>query len=251
MSTDATSSFILNEKAVNMMGIDDPIGKAFNYCGRKGTIIGVTNDANFLSLKEELDPRLYLIKSEGENFENVLVKLNNEPTDKKSSVSYTIGIIEDVWKDIYKDIPFEYQFVDQMYDRIYKADQQNNKVFAFFTILAITISCLGLLGLTLLSAQQRTKEISIRKVHGATLANILTMLNVSFIKLIVVAFIVCIPIAYYTSQKLLQNFAYHTNISWWIFLLAGITVVLIAIITVSYQSWSISKTNPVEKLKYE
>ena len=251
MSTDASSSFVLNKKAVDMMGIVEPVGKAFNYCGKKGTIIGVTNDANFLSLKEESDPRLYLIKSDGKNFENVLVKLTNEPTDRISSVSYTIGIIENIWKDIYKDAPFEFQFVDQIYDRIYKTDQRNNKIFAFFTILAIAISCLGLLGLTLLSAQQRTKEISIRKVHGATLTNIMTMLNISFIKLIVVAFIISIPIAYYISHKLLQTYAYRTNISWWIFLLAGITVILIAIITVSYQSWSISKTNPIEKLKYE
>ena len=247
MKTDATSAFILNKKAADMMGIDNPVGKTFNLCGKKGTIIGIINNANFLSLKKESDPRLYLIKRKGENFENVLVKFNTV----KSNVSDAVGIIKDVWKDIYRNAPFEYQFVDQIYDRIYKTDQRNNKIFAFFAILAILISCMGLLGLTLLSAQQRTKEISIRKVNGATMADIMGMLNISFIKLIAVAFIVSVPIGYYASHKLLQTFAYRTNISWWIFLLSGISVILIAIITVSYQSWSISKTNPAERLKYE
>lgn len=251
MNTDAISAFILNKKAVDMMGISKPIGKAFNLCGITGTIIGITNNANFLSLKEVVDPRVYLIKRADKSYKNVLVKFYNDLSSKKSNISDAIGIIKGVWKDIYKDTPFEYQFVDQMYDRIYKTDQRNNKIFGFFTILAIIISCLGLLGLTMLSAQQRTKEISIRKVHGATIANIIVILNISFIKLIVVAFFISVPIAYYASHKLLQTFAYRTNVSWWIFLLAGITVILIAIITVSYQSWSISKTNPVEKLKYE
>lgn len=251
MNADATSAFILNKKAVEMMGINKPLGKTFNLCGTKGTIIGITNNANFLSLKNELDPRLYMIKRANERFENVLVKFYNEPSSIELNVSDAIGIVKDVWRDIYKDIPFEYQFVDQIYDRIYKTEQRNNKIFVFFTILAIAISCLGLLGLTLLSAQQRTKEISIRKVHGANIADIIGMLNISFIKLIGVAFFISVPIAYYASHKLLQTFAYRTNISWWIFILAGITVILIAIITVSYQSWSISKTNPVEKLKYE
>ncbi len=251
MSTDATTAFILNRKAVEMMGLNEPVGKTFNLCGTKGTIIGITNNANFLSLKIELDPRLYMIKRANESFKNVLIKFNINPSSKKSNVSDVIGIINDTWKDVYKDTPFEYQFVDQIYNGIYKTDQRNNKIFGFFTILAITVSCLGLLGLTLLSAQQRTKEISIRKVHGANLVDIIAMLNISFIKLIGVAFLICIPFAYYTSHKLLQSFAYRTNVSWWIFLLAGITVILIAIITVSYQSWSISKTNPVERLKYE
>jgi putative ABC transport system permease protein len=251
MSTDVTTAFILNRKAVEMMGINEPVGKTFNLCGTKGTIIGITNNANFLSLKLELDPRLYMIKRANESFKNVLVKFNIDPSSKKSNVSDVIGIINDTWKDVYKDTPFEYQFIDQIYNGIYNTDQRNNKIFGFFTILAITVSCLGLLGLTLLSAQQRTKEISIRKVHGANLVDIIAMLNISFIKLIGVAFLISIPFAYYTSHKLLQSFAYRTNVSWWIFLLAGITVILIAIITVSYQSWSISKTNPVERLKYE
>jgi putative ABC transport system permease protein len=251
IKTDVTSAYILNEKAVKMMGIDKPIGKTFKLWGNKGAIIGITKDANFLSLKQEMDPRLYMIKLADVDFENVLIKFNSTSLHDKYAVADVLANIKNVWKKIFLDIPFDFQFVDQIYDKVYKTDQRNNKIFGFFTILAIAISCLGLLGLTLLSAQQRTKEISIRKIHGATMADIIGMLNFSFIKLIFVAFFISVPIAYYASQKLLQTYAYRTNISWWVFILAGITVILIAIITISCQSWSISKTNPIEKLKYE
>ena len=251
MKTDAKSSFVLNQKAVDMMGIDQPVGKSFELCGTKGTIIGITNNSNFLSLKKESDPRLYLIKRNGESFENVLVKFYSEPSTYQSNVPAAVGMVEKVWKDIYDDTPFEYRFVDQIYDQIYKTDQRNNQIFVYFTLLAILVSCLGLLGLTLLSAQQRTKEISIRKVHGASITDIISMLNVKFVKLVFIAFLISIPFAYYASRRLLQTFAYRTDVSWWIFLLAGITVILIAVITVSGQSWSISKTNPAETLKYE
>jgi putative ABC transport system permease protein len=251
MNTDATSAYILNKRAIEVMGINKPIGKTFNLCGAEGTIIGIIDNANFMSLKIGLDPRLYMIKRSDASFKNVLVKLNVDRSGRKANISDIIGIISNVWRNFYKETPFEYQFVDQIYDGIYKTDQRNNKVFVFFTILAIVVSCLGLSGLTLLSAQQRTKEISIRKVHGATLPDIITMLNISYIKLIAIAFLFSIPFACYTSHKLLQSFAFRTNISWWIFLLAGMTVVLIAVITVSYQSWSIAKTNPAERLKHE
>jgi len=251
LKSDANSSFVLNKKAVDMMGMDQPVGKTFDLCGTKGTIIGITNNANFLTLKKETDPRIYLLNGRGEDFENILVKFNNVASTNRPNIPDAVGLVEKVWKDIYGDTPFEYQFVDQIYDHIYKTDQRNNQIFMYFTILAILVSCLGLLGLTLLSAQQRTKEISIRKVNGASIADIIRMLNVGFVKLIIVAFIISIPFAYFASHRLLQTFAYRTDVSWWIFLLTGITVLLIAIITASFQSWSISKTNPAETLKYE
>ncbi len=251
MKTDVTSAYVMNEKAVEMMGIDKPIGKTFSLWGKRGTIIGIANNANFLTLKLELDPRLYMIKWEDEKYENVLVKFHHDPSDTNPTTPEVIGFIKDTWKNVFQDTPFDYQFVDQIYDRIYRTEERNNKIFGFFTILAIAISCLGLLGLTLLSAQQKTKEISIHKVHGASIANIIGMLNTDFLKLIAAAFVISGPVAFYTSQKFLQSFAYRTNISWWIFLLVGIVVMFIAILTVSYQSWRIAKTNPVEGLKYE
>jgi putative ABC transport system permease protein len=251
IKTDAMSAFILNEKAVKMMGINNPVGKTFSLWGNKGTIIGIAKDANFLSLKQNLDPRLYMIKLTDVDFENVLIKFNNTFLSDKSTISNVLADIREVWKEVYPDTPFDFQFVDQIYDRIYKTEQRNNKIFGIFTVLAIVISCLGLLGLTLLTIQQKTKEIGIRKVNGATIANIMVMLNLSYIKLIAISFIISIPFAYYAMNKWLQNFAYRTNMSWWIFISAGIIAVLVAAITVSYQSWNISMTNPVEKLKYE
>lgn len=252
IKTDATSAFILNEKAVKLMGIDNPVGKTFYLWGHKGTIIGIAGNANFLSLKQNLDPRLYMIKRPDVNFEHVLIKLNsNSLQEGNSSVSNALSTIKKSWEEVYPDTPFEFRFVNQLYDRVYRTDRHNNLIFGIFSVLAVIISCLGLLGLTLLTTEQRTKEIGIRKVNGATSINIMIMLNLGLIKLITIAFVISIPIAYYMMNRWLQDFAYHTNISWWIFITAGIIAVLIALITVSYQSWNISNTNPVEKLKYE
>jgi putative ABC transport system permease protein len=252
IKTDATSAYILNEKAVKLMGINNPVGKTFYLWGNKGTIIGIAGNANFLSLKQDLDPRLYMIKLPDVNFEYVLIKLNSKSLQGgNSSVTDALSGIKKVWKEVYPDTPFEFRFVNQLYDRVYRTDRQNNLMFGIFSLLAIIISCLGLLGLTLLTTEQKTKEIGIRKVNGATNINIMVMLNLGFIKLIAIAFIISVPIAYYIMNKWLQNFAYYTDISWWIFISAGIIAVLIAFITVSYQSWKISNTNPVEKLKYE
>ncbi|PLX01600.1 MAG: hypothetical protein C0595_14155, partial [Marinilabiliales bacterium] len=150
-----------------------------------------------------------------------------------------------------KEIPFEYFFLEESFNAQYKSEERLAKVIGLFTILAILISCFGLLGLVSYLAIQKTKEIGIRKVNGATISEILMMLNKDFIKWVGIAFILAVVVSYYAMNKWLEGFAYKTTLSWWIFALAGLLAFAIALLTVSWQSWKAARRNPVEALRYE
>jgi putative ABC transport system permease protein len=147
--------------------------------------------------------------------------------------------------------PFTYSFLNEDYDRLYHSEQRTGKIFIFFAILAIFIACLGLFGLITYAAKQRTKEIDIRKTLGASVLNIVSLLSKDFIKLILVAIIIAVPLSWFGMHKWLQNFAYRINISWWIFLGAGILAIMIALLTVSFQAIKAAVANPVEALRSE
>ena len=147
--------------------------------------------------------------------------------------------------------PLKYQFFDDWFDQMYEKEEHFAKTIGLFALLAIAISCFGILGLEIFSADQRTKEIGIRKVNGAKVSEILAMLNRDFIKWVAIAFVVACPIAYFAMNKWLENFAYKTTLSWWIFALAGVLALGIALLTVSWQSWRAATRNPVEALRYE
>ena len=168
-----------------------------------------------------------------------------------NGVSTTLEQINKNWREVSPGFPFEFKFIDKEVENLYKSETVFGKIFSAGSAFAIFISCLGLFGLVLGSTEQRRKEIGIRKVNGAKIGEILMMLNKDFIKWVGISFVIAIPLAWYLMNKWLENFAYKTTLSWWIFVMAGILVLGIALLTVSWQSWKAAARNPVEALRYE
>jgi putative ABC transport system permease protein len=168
-----------------------------------------------------------------------------------TSISGSVDYIRNIWNKMTPDSPFDYFFYDNYYDQLYRKERLFGKVIFIFSAIAILIACMGLFGLAAFFSELRTKEIGIRKVNGATIAEVMIMLNTKFIKWVFIAFLIAAPIAFYAMHKWLQSFAYKTKLSWWIFCLAGIIALVIALITVSFQSWKAATKNPVEALRYE
>ncbi|MGD8777474.1 MAG: ABC transporter permease [Ignavibacteria bacterium] len=242
-STDMSEAFVVNEATVKAMGIDNPINKNLTaWFGRKGKIVGVISDFNTMSLHNEMTPVVF-IPAQAANYLCVRIKSDD--------ISGTIKSIGTIIKKIVPDDPFEYQFLDEKINTLYKTEQVTGELATFIAILAIFISCLGLLGLASFSSQQRTKEIGIRKVLGSSVIGILIMLVMDFVKWILLANIIAVPIAWYAMNKWLQNFVYRIDISWWVFLLAGGIALVIALATVSFQAIKAAIANPVESLRYE
>ena len=244
--TDTTQAMILNEAAVKMFGYHaakDAIGRDFNQWGRKGKIIGVMKDFHFKSLQEEIKPLSMRIEPNGCQLVSIKVSANN--------LTATIASIEKKWNTLIPARPFNYFFLDDYFDKQYRSEQRFGKLFLNFAILAIIISCLGLLGLASYSTMQRTREIGIRKVLGATVPNIVNLLSKDFLKLVAVAIIFASPLAWFTMHKWLQDFAYRIPIVWWVFAVAAFAAALIAILTVSFQAIKAAVSNPVLSLRSE
>jgi len=247
-ATDAEEAFILNETAARQMGFEnyhEIIGKQVrtgSNNSRTGRVIGVVKDFHYESLHSKILPMV------------TYISLNSTYTIsvKASNVSgETIAHIQNVLADYHSDYDFTYTFFEDRLAGQYMNEKKMMTLTAFASLFAIFIAGLGLLGLSLHTAKNRTKEIGIRKVNGATISEVLLMLNRDFIKWIAVAFLIATPIAYYAMNKWLENFAYKTEMSWWIFALAGLLALGIALITVSFQSWKAATKNPVESLRYE
>jgi putative ABC transport system permease protein len=241
--TDATEAIMVNEEAVKAMGMEFPIGQRLSIGDNNFKIIGIVKNYHFRSLRQEIDP-LILIYSP-ENSRALFARLKSE------QIPQTIGYIENAWKKFAPGYPFNYRFLDEALDGLYRSEQRIGTLFRYFSILAILISCLGLLGLASFMAEQRTKEIGIRKVLGATASNIVTLLSKEFTKWVIVANLIAWPIAYFALDKWLQSYAYKTNVVLWSFVLSGALALLIALATVSYQSIKAALANPVDSLRYE
>jgi putative ABC transport system permease protein len=209
-------------------------------------IIGILKDYHHESLKKEIKPIIFFYGYKWmSDIGYYSIKV------KSADLRKTISQIEKIWKQTYPEDHFQYFFLEEEFNAQYKADQAFGRVFTLFTMLAIFIAAIGLFGLAVYSANQRTKEIGIRKVNGATNVEILVILNRNFVKWVVISFVIATPIAWITLQKWLQNFASKTDLSWWIFALAGLLALGIAMLTVSWQSWKAATRNPVEALRYE
>ena len=234
-------SFILNESAVKDMEIADPIGKEFKVWAFHGPIVGVVADYNFKSLHSEIGPVFYMMNP---IFFNVIV-IRMTPSNQ------LIKNIEQVWNKFVPDYPLEIDYVNIQVHSLYKSDQNLTNILNVFSILTILIACMGLFTLTILSVNHRMKEIGIRKVIGAKMVEVMLMLIKDSIKWVVIAFIIGTPLAWYIINKWLENFAYKTTMDWWIFSLAGLIAIFIALITVSFHSWKAARRNPVETLRYE
>jgi len=244
--TDTTQAMVLNEAAVKMFGYSSPqqaIGKRFKQWGREGKIIGVMKDFHFRSLQQPIKPLSMRIEPDGSGLVSANVSAKNLPA--------TIAAVERKWKELLPNRPFNYYFLDEFFNRQYKGEERFGKLFLNFAVLAIFISCLGLLGLASYSTIQRTKEIGIRKVLGASTSNIVNLLSIDFLKLVAISALIAFPIAWFAMNKWLQDFAYRTGISWWIFLLAGVVATLVALFTISFQAIKAAITNPVKSLRAE
>ncbi|UFH57482.1 ABC transporter permease [Spirosoma sp. KNUC1025] len=242
-STD-TAMVVLNETAVRQLGWtpDQAIGKPFQYGPAKGQIIGVTKDFHFESLHQQM-AALAMILQPGQ--------LNWVSVPLKGNTSEAVQRVESVWKQFFPQQPFDYKFLDERFARLYAREQTQQTLFSIFAGIAILISCLGLFGLSMFMAEARTKEIGIRKVLGASEASLVALFSKDFMKLVVVALVIASPIAWYAMHSWLNDFAYRTDIHWWVFALAGGLTVLIALLTVSFQSVKAALTNPIKSLKSE
>lgn len=235
---------IINEKAAQQLGYnpkDNLIGKKISW-GDNYEIIGVVKDYHHKSLREAIQPAIYL-GSVGYSFFTVQTDTRN--------MQAKIETIKNLYNKTFPGNPFEYFFADEQYDEQYSAEQQLGKVFIGSATIAIIIACLGLFGLSAYSAKQRTKEIGIRKVLGASVAGITSLLSKDFLKLVFIAFVIASPVAYWVMYKWLQSFAYRTSISAWIFIISGIIAMVIALITISFQSVKAAMANPVAALRSE
>ena len=249
--TDSTEAFILNETAVKKIGWPSPeaaIGKPFQYGNRRGRIIGVVKDFHYESLHQPITPIILLIAPQ--SFNSVSVKIHAaQPAD----IATTLEFLKQKWQEFRPNFPFQYSFIDERYEQLYQSEHRLGEIFGTFSLLAVFIACLGLFGLASYTAEQRTKEIGVRKVLGASLGNIVLLLSKDFARLVAVATLFSWPIAYYAMSLWLQEFAYRIDINnqSLTFLLAALLAFGIALITVSLQSIKAAMTNPVDALRYE
>ncbi|WP_342085890.1 ABC transporter permease [Dyadobacter sp. OTU695] len=246
-SSDSTRSLIINETASKVLGYHSPgeaVGKKFDQWDRQGTIIGVVKDFHFKSLQENIKP-LTLRMIDFWNGELLSVKVDG------GNPKQTLASIENRWKAMHPDRPFSYYFLDEFFDRQYRADERFEALFLNFAVLAIFISCLGLLGLASYSTVQRTKEIGVRKVMGASAASIVGLLSKDFLQLVAIAFVIAAPLAWFVMHRWLEGFAYKTDIRAWVFVTAALLSALVALATISFQSIRAALMNPVKSLRSE
>jgi putative ABC transport system permease protein len=246
---------LVNERAAQMMDIDNPIGARLHEVrnGPAGsevlehTIIGIVKDFNFISLREDITP-LVLQSSElfGIGGQFVLARI------KPNEINNALTSMEATWKEISPDQPFTYSFLNESLDSQYRQEQQTGQIFSIFSILAIFVSCIGLFGLSAYVTSLRTKEIGVRKVLGASVSKVIIMLNKDFSKMILVAFFLAVPVAWWVMEKWwLQNFAFRINVEAWVVLAAGLAVLSVALLTVSFQTVKAALANPINSLKSE
>ena len=245
--TDSTSAILINRTAATNLGFtpEQAIGKWVKNTMRddeRRTIVGVIEDFNFLSLKENING---LFISPVEDWRVVVIKL------KPGHIQNGMKIIKDAYSKAAPVYPFEYSFLDQKFDTLYKTDLRQQTILSIFSSLAIFIACLGLFGLSLFTAAKRTKEIGVRKVLGSSVQNIMLLLSKDMLKPVLIATFIAIPIGYYCMDKWLQSFVYRTPLHWWVFVLAAVITFAIAIFTVSFQSIKAARTNPVRSLRSE
>ena len=233
--------YILNEAAVKMMGLTDPVGKWVERSDWK--IAGVVKDFHFQSLHQPIEPLVMFY--EPSTFWQLFVRIH------PGNVPQAIAAIEHVWKQYNPDYAFNYSFLDDTFNRMYRSDIRTNRLFGIFSIIAIIISCLGLLGLTVFTAEQKTKEIGIRKVLGASLFDIVKLLTKEFLILVGIAILIAIPLAYYWLNDMLNDFAYRISLSWWMFVAATLTTILLTLLTVSVVAIRAAMENPVKAIKME
>ncbi|HXB28568.1 MAG TPA: FtsX-like permease family protein, partial [Puia sp.] len=238
------NNVVLNETAAKELSIHLPlVGQRFTFKGNTGQIIGVVKDFNYQNLRNKTGPLVAYISP----FWYQLFMIRVAP-GKESAV---LQNIQNVWRAFLPDDPFEYNFLDESFNQMYKGDQQTSSLIFAFALIAVFVSSLGLFGLAAFTAEQRIKEIGIRKTLGATVSGIATLLSKDFVKLVFIAIIMGVPIAWWAMNKWIENFANRTHLSWWIFVLTGLIAIFIALVSVSFLAIKAAMANPVKSLRTE
>jgi len=231
---------VINEAFAKQMNVEDPIGMRLN---NSSVIIGVAKNFHFRPLHNRIEPMVML--NDPQNIMTLNVKISAE------NRAETLAFIRDTYKKHRNDRGFSYSYFEDELEQVYMAETRLGNLILKFSLIAIIIAMMGIFGLSTFATERRIKEIGIRKVHGAKLNEILAMLNKDFIKWVIIAFIVAAPVSWYLMSRWLENFAYKTTLSWWIFALDGVLALGIALLTVSFQSYKAATRNPVESLRYE
>lgn len=242
--TDSTN-YLVNEAAAKKMGYKDPVGKELTLWGKKGKIIGLMQDFHIGSLHVAIEPLIVGLQDKNSIYGAAIIRTEAGKTKEG------IASLEKVFKRFNPAFPLKYQFADQEFAKQYKSEKVVSSLSGYFAFLAIFISCLGLFGLAAFTAEQRTKEIGVRKVLGASVTNLVGMLSADFVKLVAIAALIAFPISWYFLKGWLEEYAYRIEMQWWYFLVAGIAALLIALITVSFQAIKAALMNPVRSLKSE
>ncbi|HEU4553739.1 MAG TPA: FtsX-like permease family protein, partial [Chitinophaga sp.] len=244
--TDSTQAMVINEATAKVLGYSSPqqaIGRRFSQWGHEGKVIGVVKDFHVRSLQQAIQPLTMRIEPNSFWLLSVQVAAGDLPN--------TVAAIEKQWNRLIPGRPFTYNFLDASFDRQYRGEERFGRLFLYFAMLAIFVSCLGLLGLVAYSTVQRTKEIGIRKVLGASVVNVVTLLSKDLIKLVFIAIVIAVPVVWYAMGQWLQGFAYHIHVEWWVFALSGCLALAVAICTISFQSVKAALANPVQSLRAE
>ena len=240
---DGPIDFIVNEEAVRQMGLKSPVGTQFGMSEYEGTIVGVVKDFHFSTLDEEIEPVVIVVYPKQTRF--LVARLNPD------NISETLTYVESTWQETNPLIPLSYRFFDELFGRVYQSQHNVGLLFRYFSFLALLIASLGLFGLSSFAVTQRTKEVGIRKVLGASISGIVFLLSKEFTRWVIVANVIAWPIAYFIMNSWLQNFAYRIEMNIWIFLIAGMIALSIALLTVSSHSIKAALADPVESLRYE
>ncbi|MDP9077876.1 MAG: ABC transporter permease [Bacteroidota bacterium] len=239
-----SANYLVNEAAAKKMGYQNAVGRPLSWDDRKGQIVGVLKDFHFNSLHEAIGP-LVIRLADNQKWGTILVRIEAGKTKQ------VIAGLEKIGKELNPDFTFSYQFSDQEYAKLYNSEQVVNKLCNYFAAIGIFISCLGLLGLVMFTAEQRVKEISIRKVLGAKVSSLFALLSSEFLILVVISLLIASPVTWYAMSKWLQGFAYHTTMQWWMVALAGGLIILIAMATVSFHAIKAALVNPIKSLRSE
>jgi putative ABC transport system permease protein len=239
-----SANYLINESALKKIGYKDPIGKPLTFWGTKGTIIGVIKDFHFNSLHVPINPLIIRLINE-KSWGTALIR--TEP----GKTQIALEGLEKLHQKFNPEFPFSHQFADEEYGFLYKSEQVVQKLSKYFAFLAIFISCLGLLGSVLFTAEQRTREIGIRKVLGASVSSLFGLLSKDFLILVLLAFVIATPLAWWVMDNWLQNYVYRVSISWTVFAIAGISALGIALLTISFQAIKAAIANPVKSLRTE
>jgi len=242
--SDMIEAYIVNETAVRLMQMGEPIGRRFGYRqGELGVIIGVVKDFHFVPMHQRIKP--LAIRWDPQDMRFISIKIDSQ------HMSWAIRSIENKWKEISPGFAFEYSFIDDEVDALYRSEKRLNRAITFFTYIALFLASLGLFGLVMFSVERRVKEIGVRKVLGARTLDIVALLSKDFIRLVILANLIALPLAYILINNWLQSFAYRIDLSAWIFVISGMAVLVISLLTVSYQTVKAATANPVDSLRYE